>query len=80
MTATACIKVRILNRGDKAGDGFCRLEGGVKPPNGDAFTVRGPRVALHAFAPGATLFKILPWTKNLPNEGFGGYCEPGLRL
>ena len=79
-TATACLRVRVTNRGDAPGDGFCRLRGHEEGAKGEDIAVFGEGLALTDVAPGATVVDVLAWTEPLPDPPvFGADCEPTLR-
>ncbi|MGH9194607.1 MAG: hypothetical protein ACRD1T_02570, partial [Acidimicrobiia bacterium] len=46
VAATACLKVRIVNRGETAGDGFCQLRIAAIGANGEDVNVWGERLSL----------------------------------
>jgi len=79
VAATLCLRVRITNRGDQAGDGSCRLRGHVTTEAGHDRAVFGPGITLTDFAGRTHIEKVLPWRKERPEGGFSGYCEPGFR-
>lgn len=81
VTATACLKVTIVNRGETAGDGFCQLRMATTGANSEDVDVWGERFSLSDVAAGAVVETTLTWRHKLPNPpNFVGYCEPGLRL
>jgi hypothetical protein len=77
--ATLCVRVRVANRGDRSGDGFCRLRD-VTTTSGREVSVWGPQLELKDFPGHSTIERVLAWTRGLPEDGLSGYCEPGLRL
>jgi hypothetical protein len=80
VSATTCLRVRVTNRGDRAGDGSCRPRATEVSANGQ-MAVFGERLSLQDVASGEVVTATLAWTKKLPNPpNFGGDCEPGLRL
>jgi hypothetical protein len=78
--ATACVKVRIVNRGETAGDGFCQLRLAKIGTNGEDVDVWGERFSLTDVAAGAVVEPTLPWRHKSDPTNLVGYCEPGLRL
>jgi hypothetical protein len=80
ISATTCLRVRVTNRGNRPGDGYCRPRATESGPNGEK-SVWGERLSLRDVAPNEAVTATLAWTKPLPSPPrFGGYCEPGLRL
>lgn len=80
VTATACVKVRIVNRGETAGDGFCQLRLTKIETNGEDVDVWGERFSLTDVPAGAVVERTLPWRHKSDPTNLVGYCEPGLRL
>lgn len=77
-TATTCIHVRVVNRGDTTGAGSCRLRGHRLNEQAQEATVPGPKLVVEDLAPGVTMEATLEWDKPVPSEGFSGICVPGL--
>jgi hypothetical protein len=78
--ATACVRVRVTNRGDAQGAGRCRLRGHTTTSTGEEQQVFGPRITLPVMPGHSSVEKVLVWTKKIPAEGFSGVCQPGLNL
>jgi len=79
--ATICVKVKVTNLGDMAGDGVCRLVVTTKTAAGQDREIYGGRLAVHDVPPGGTAMRVVPWTKKPPDPPlFGGDCTPGPRL
>src|SRR6266508_3601645 len=67
VSATACLKVRVTNRGDRAGSGFCRPRAFETGENGTV-TLWGQRLELTNVAPGEQVTATLPWKGQLPTR------------
>ncbi len=79
--ATICVKVKVTNLGDMAGDGVCRLVVTTKTAAGQDREIYGGKLAVHDIPPHGTMIGVVPWTKKPPDPLlFGGDCTPGPRL
>jgi hypothetical protein len=79
-TATMCVRVRISNRGDEAGDGYRRLRGHTTTDRGLERQILGPIIRLTDLAGHSATERLVVWERDPPEQGFSGYCEPGLRV